>query len=150
MNINNKRHLVAAVVVLAALVGAGAAFATSKLTGNSHHAPMRFAMPGGGPMQGGGGGGPRFGGPQGGGNNDLATAASYLGISQDTLRSDLQSGKTLAQVAKTTSGKSVSGLIAAIVAKEKSDATASAKNLQAQVTAMVNGTFPGPHGLRNG
>ncbi|HEY3961220.1 MAG TPA: hypothetical protein VGL84_01720 [Gaiellaceae bacterium] len=142
MKFNDKRHLVAAAVVLAALVGAGTAFATTKLTGNGHHhAPMRFTMPGGGgPMQS-GGGGPRFGAPQGG-NNDLATAAIYLGISQDTLRSDLQSGKTLAQVAKATSGKSVAGLIAALVAKEKTDSAAA-------VTAMVNGTFPGPHGLRN-
>ncbi len=48
-----------------------------------------------------------------------AAAASYLGISEATLRGDLASGKTLAQIAASTPGKSVSGLKAAILAAEK-------------------------------
>jgi hypothetical protein len=46
-------------------------------------------------------------------------AAQYLGISQATLRSELQSGKSLAQVASATQGKSVEGLKAAIMAAAK-------------------------------
>jgi hypothetical protein len=45
-----------------------------------------------------------------------AVAAQYLGISLATLRSELQSGKTLAQIASSTPGKSVAGLKAAIIA----------------------------------
>ena len=45
----------------------------------------------------------------------LDTAAKYLGVSEATLRSDLQSGKSLADVAK-SKGKSVSGLEAALLA----------------------------------
>ncbi len=46
-------------------------------------------------------------------------AAQYLGISQATLRGELQSGKSLAQVASATPGKSVEGLKAAIMAAAK-------------------------------
>lgn len=46
-------------------------------------------------------------------------AAQYLGISRATLRSELQSGKSLTQIASTTPGKSVAGLKAAILATSK-------------------------------
>jgi hypothetical protein len=46
-------------------------------------------------------------------------AAQYLGISADTLRNDLESGKSLAQIASSTPGKSVEGLKAAIVSAKK-------------------------------
>ena len=62
--------------------------------------------------------GHRFGfglGPDGG-FGILDTAATYLGLSEDALRTALD-GKTLAQVAKDR-GKSVSGLVAALVAAE--------------------------------
>lgn len=67
----------------------------------------------------GGGGffGHRFGG--GGLHSGLTAAAKYLGISEATLRSDLASGKSLSQIASTTSGKSAAGLKAAIIAAEK-------------------------------
>ena len=58
------------------------------------------------------------GGP-GGPGGDLSAAAPYLGISEDTLRTDLQSGKTLAQIADATSGKSASGLVEALLAADK-------------------------------
>ena len=114
MNINKKMLLGAAMVFVVALVGAGVALAGSKGKGggrNSGRPPMM--LPG----------------------DDLAAAATYLGISQSTLQSDLQSGKTLAQIADATSGKSASGLIAALVTQEESE-------LQSRVTAMVNGTLP--------
>jgi uncharacterized membrane protein len=60
-------------------------------------------------------GAPMIGGPFGQG---LDTAAKYLGVSEATLRSDLQSGKSLADVAK-SKGKSVSGLEAALLADAK-------------------------------
>jgi hypothetical protein len=56
----------------------------------------------------------RFG--RGGFGGRRAAAAQYLGISRATLRSELQSGKTLAQIASSTTGKSVAGLKAAMIA----------------------------------
>jgi len=48
-------------------------------------------------------------------NAPIAAAATYLGLSQVDLRTQLQSGKTLAQIAQ-AQGKSVSGLEDAMVA----------------------------------
>ncbi len=71
--------------------------------------------------------GPGFGrGPMVEGNT-FAAAATYLGISEADLRTKLQSGQTLAQIA-TAAGKSRDGLIQALVA----DAT---KNIDAAVAA---------------
>jgi hypothetical protein len=100
-----------------------------------------------------------LGGPRGGGGHhvgDLATAASYLGVTQAQLRTDLEAGKSLADVAKATDGKSVDGLIAAIVAAEKdrlakavtagtlteAQQTQILANLEARVTDLVNGVRP--------
>jgi hypothetical protein len=47
------------------------------------------------------------------------TAAGYLGVSPSDLRSDLRSGKTLAQIADATPGKSSAGLVDALVATRK-------------------------------
>ena len=47
-------------------------------------------------------------------------AEDYLGISAATLRTDLASGKTLAQIASATPGKTVDGLKAAVLATAKS------------------------------
>jgi hypothetical protein len=47
-------------------------------------------------------------------------AEDYLGISAATLRTDLASGKTLAQIASTTHGKTADGLKAAVLATTKS------------------------------
>ncbi len=54
-----------------------------------------------------------------GGLGGHGVAAQYLGISAATLRSELQSGKSLAQIASSTPGKSVEGLKAAIVSAAK-------------------------------
>jgi ribosomal protein L10 len=100
-------------------------------------------------------GGPGFGRGHGPGD-DLAAAASYLGITTAQLLSDLQSGQTLAQVASATSGKSADGLIAALVSHETQEldaAVAAGKLTQAQeqevlatlqqhVTDLVNGVRP--------
>jgi hypothetical protein len=100
---------------------------------------------------------------RGHGGELLQTAATYLGVSVQTLLADLRAGKTLAQVADATAGKSAAGLIAALVAHEKqelADAVSAgrltqtqadriAANLQQRVTALVNGTFT-RHGPRGG
>ena len=97
--------------------------------------------------------GPGFGRGLGG---DLKTAADYLGLTTSALRTDLRSGKTLAQVADATSGKSSAGLIAALVADEQAklaaavtagkltqaQADAITANLTQRVTDRVNGTRP--------
>src|SRR3954453_7324463 len=73
--------------------------------------PLLGPGPLGGPGHGPGGPGPRgFGGPFGG----LDGAASYLGLTEQQLRDKLQSGKSLADIAKATNGKTVDGLKAAI------------------------------------
>jgi hypothetical protein len=103
------------------------------------------------------------GGPpgQGGGPPGAAAIAAYLGLSQSDLGSDLQDGKTLAQIA-TAQGKTVSGLEAAIVADAKShlDAEVAAgtittaqeasrlAGLQAHVDDMVNSNGPPAGGMR--
>jgi hypothetical protein len=97
------------------------------------------------------GGGPGFGHH----HYDLDEAAAYLGLSEDALRTRLESGETLAQVAQ-AEGKSVSGLIDALVAEEKqelADAVTAGRltqaqadehltSLRARVTDKVNGVRP--------
>jgi hypothetical protein len=92
----------------------------------------------------------------------LDAAASYLGLPEAQLRSDVESGKTPAQVAE-AQGKSVDGLIRALVedAKAKLDAAVAAgrltseredsilSDLKEHITEFVNGTHaagrqPGP------
>ena len=84
-------------------------------------------------------------------------AAAYLGLTEAQLRTQLENGKTLAQVAKDR-GKSVDGLVKAIVdaRTKKLDAAVKAGrltktdeqmllgDLKQRVTDMVNGTFR-PH-----
>jgi hypothetical protein len=82
------------------------------------------------------------------GAGELASAASYLGLTRVQLRSELKSGKTLAQVAESTSGKSVSGLIDAILSARVAGSNAQAKGALPQsrlasvrdhITAKVEG-----------
>ena len=84
---------------------------------------------------------PAFGGGHFGhhGGPGLDAAAKYLGLTEAKLRTELESGKTLAQVAK-AQDKSVDGLIAALKAdaKQKLDAAVKAGRLtQAQETRML-------------
>ena len=98
-------------------------------------------------------------GPPGGGVRILATAvAGYLGLSETELRTQIESGKSLAQVA-TAQGKPVEGLKAAILAEAKSHldqavtagklTAAQAKTILAELTShiddLVNRTGPPPH-----
>jgi hypothetical protein len=68
----------------------------------------------------------------------LATAADYLGLSQRQLKSELSSGKSLAQIANSTSGKSSAGLIAALETTKKQQLAAAAASLPASVTREVD------------
>jgi len=108
---------------------------------------------------------PFFGGPHGDGGpgfghrgpGSLDAAAKYLGLTVTELHTQLESGKTLAQIAK-DKGKTVDGLKAAITAdtKAKLDAAVKAGNLtQAQaddilkrmtdrLDDLVTGTGGGP------
>ena len=90
----------------------------------------------------------RDGGPNGG----LDAAATYLGISADALATQLRSGKTLAQVADATTGKSAAGLIDALVADATKRLGSNVPpDLRQHITDLVNGTMPrfgpprGPH-----
>jgi hypothetical protein len=61
----------------------------------------------------------RPGGGIGGGGTTTQAASGYLGLSVTQLRSQLRSGKTLAEIAKATAGKSEAGLIEALLAARK-------------------------------
>jgi urease accessory protein UreF len=91
-----KRSLMIAVAVAAVLAGAVVA-ATSGGGGNGHGTGHRPAV------------------SDAAGVGELTVAASYLGVPRTTLRKDLRSGQTLAQIASSTSGKSTAGLIDALV-----------------------------------
>jgi hypothetical protein len=85
----------------------------------------------------------------------LDAAAAYLGLSEDQLRAQLESGKSLAEVAK-AKAKSVDGLIDALVADAKkhldeevaeghltkSQAEQMLSRLEDGIRAMVNGEPP--------
>jgi hypothetical protein len=88
----------------------------------------------------------------------VKTASAYLGLSLGELRTQLQSGKSLAQIADATAGKSKDGLIQAIVADETAQidkavadgkltadqATRMKTGLTERVTRMVENTGMGP------
>ena len=85
----------------------------------------------------------------------LDAAASYLGLSEDQLRTQLENGKTLAEVAK-SQNKSVDGLVDAIVADAKQHLDAAVKagkitksqedsilsDMKARTKDFVNGKAP--------
>src|SRR6266566_2709330 len=107
-------------------------------------------------------GGPGFGhGPGGGHGDDLDAAATYLSTTTSDLVTQLQAGKTLAQIA----GAKTSGLVAALVAHEKTELAAAVTagrlthaqadqiipTLTQHFTDLVNGTLRDrggpPHGF---
>jgi hypothetical protein len=110
-------------------------------------------------------GGPGLGHHGGRGFHHLDAAAEYLGLTEAELRTQLRNGQTLAQVAQ-AQGKTVDGLVDALVADEKAEldaAVAAGRITQAQADeqlaraeerfeALVDGTMPerGPRGFRFG
>ncbi|HTD10325.1 MAG TPA: hypothetical protein VK680_15680 [Solirubrobacteraceae bacterium] len=68
----------------------------------------------------------------------LTTAAGYLGSSPAQLRGELSSGKSLAEIANATSGKSSQGLIEALEAADRRRLASVAARLQTRITARVD------------
>jgi hypothetical protein len=90
-------------------------------------------------------GGPGFGHMGFARVDPLSTAASYLGLTEAQLRAQLQSGKSLADIAKATPGKTVAGVEDALVAAATKAIDANTKltadqkaQLIAKVKAMVD------------
>jgi hypothetical protein len=74
----------------------------------------------------------------------LLTASSYLGVPASQLRGELQSGKSLAEIANATSGKSSAGLLNVLLAAAKERLAAVQASLPQRVAALVNGVrMPG-------
>jgi polyhydroxyalkanoate synthesis regulator phasin len=92
----------------------------------------------------------------------LDEAASYLGLTESELRSELQEGKSLAQVAR-DHGKSVDGLVDALVASPKerldqavasgritqAEANSTLADLKERITERVESTDLGPRRFRS-
>jgi hypothetical protein len=75
-----------------------------------------------------------FLGPRpGGGRGRMSVAARYLGLSAATLRSDRRAGRSLAEIAASTPGKSVAGLQAALT--EAAQARIAAATASGRITA---------------
>jgi hypothetical protein len=128
-----RRKIIGAAVFSAAIAGGGIAgvvlgspATSSAATSGSTTTTAPSARPGRGMGQG----------------PELDAAAKALGISTDTLMSDLKGGKTIAQVAA-SKGVAVSAVISAMVAAAKSDFDS---NVTQRITDEVNGTFERPHG----
>src|SRR5215471_16716040 len=117
---SSRRTFLAAAAGILCLAGAGIAVAATHGNGGSSttaagvpavltHGTPHGARPFG------------FGFRRGGPGGELEAAASYLGITTQQLLTDLRSGKTLAQIADGTSGKSAAGLVQALVTHEKQE-----------------------------
>ncbi len=70
----------------------------------------------------------------------LGTAAGYLGVSRAQLRAELNAGKSLAEIANATSGRSAAGLIEALVTARKAQLATAAAELPKHVAAEVQRT----------
>lgn len=160
-----KRLDVTPAELQAALQGAfdariDAAVEAGKLTKEQGAAMKQRSKDGGLPFFGGRGhggfGGPGHHGGSGHHGKSLAAVATYLGLTQAELRAELESGKTLAQIAK-AQGKSVDGLKAKLKAEAKTKLDAAVKagritqaradQMLARMTErlddMIAGTFKG-------
>jgi F0F1-type ATP synthase delta subunit len=154
-------------VVAVALVVAGGAFAAGKHHGSKASAATGLTV--GSFVASSTSTTTHDGGPGHGPSDELAAAATYLGLSQADLQTALQSGKTLAQVADATTSKSTAGLIDALVAAEQTEIAAAVTageltqaqsdqitpTLKARFTDLANGVRPerGPgfgHGFGHG
>lgn len=143
MVLSLKRRLAAAgVAVVVAFIGAGTAAACH---GGDARADMHGVMAA------------KFALRHHGGHHHmglLSLPSAYLGLSKDAIKAQLESGKTLAQIADATPGKSAAGLVNFVVASAKTKLdvwVANSKISQAQedtwlaklgakVTVAVNST----------
>jgi hypothetical protein len=180
--VTSQHKLIAGTVAVALLAGGGAALAAFELSASSSTAATPPAVTatfgdndgvgsyGLGPGRLGGRGlGGGLGPGDDGGFDDrgaglgragflgsgLGAAANYLELTQSALRAQLAGGQTLAQVA-TAQGKTVDGLVSAMVAAQRKALTAAVSsgflaqaqadrlsaNLEATTRALVNGLRP--------
>jgi hypothetical protein len=163
-----KRLGVTPAQLKAALAGAygdrlDAAVAAGKITKEQADVMKQRAKDGAPPLF----GGHHFGGPGGPGEHhggglfmSLDAAATYLGVTEAQLHTELESGKSLAEVAK-AEGKSVDGLKKALAAEGKKKLDAAVKDgrltqaqadeletrLNEHLDGVLNGTgrLGGPH-----
>jgi hypothetical protein len=156
MSFRSRPALAVLAVAVLALAGGGAAFAVTKSRGNQSQGTGTTQQQGNQNQNQDRRCGPGFfgrGSP--GPAGFMSAAASYLGLTNAQLASKLQSGQTLAEVAK-AQGKSVDGLKAAMV-KQASDRLQQAvddgnlteqqktqllQELQSHLDDIVNGTLP--------
>jgi hypothetical protein len=114
-----KRRLALAVALLAVLAGGTAVALGATGSGNR--------------------GGHRHHAHAGAHHGLLAAASGYLGVPAGQLRSELASGKTLAQIADSTPGKSEAGLVSALVATGKQRLQSASGKLTTRIQALVQG-----------
>jgi uncharacterized protein (DUF433 family) len=134
-----RRKIIGAAMFSAAIAGGGIA---GVVLGNP--ASSSAATASGGSTTTSPGDRPSHGMGRGLGHGDLGldAAAKAIGITTDALRSQLEAGKTIAQVAK-AHGVDVQKVIDAMVADAKTKLEA---NLEKIITDRVNGTFERPDG----
>ena len=152
MKLSNRAQF-GIVVAACALAAAGAAYATSKI--RHSHSSASGLTPGYVGARARGWDGRPFGL---GRRDNLSIAASYLGLSEESLFEQLRSGKSLAEIANATSGKSAAGLIDALVKDAQvglaqavkdgritqDQADTIAADLEARITELVNGPLLHP------
>jgi hypothetical protein len=132
----NRKHVLAGLAVTGVLAGAVAGGGVALASAGSARTPAvtTAAQPASGWCDGGPG---DMHGMWSGQQPVLTAAAGYLGVSQSQLISQLQAGKSLADVAK-AQDKSVTGLKNAILTAMTSSINASTRLSAAQKTAMIN------------
>src|SRR5205823_8883113 len=113
------RSIAAGAIVVLSVMGAGAALGagTNKGKGSSKTSATSALAKTQNRANAGHGNGVR-------GGDDFDAAVAYLGLTPAQVQTDLAAGKTLAQIAAATSGKSADGLIAALVGAEKTEIAA--------------------------
>src|ERR1700729_632486 len=70
--------------------------------------------------------------------HDLSVAAAYLGVPTAQLSRELSSGKTLAQIADATGGRSSAGLADSLVAVHRAKLAAAGTKLPQRIAAEIN------------
>lgn len=133
-----KLELAARTEALVAAIGGRAALAADKLTPKATALKSRIAagdIPLAGLWR---GDGPGHGDGPGRRGVELDAAATYLGLSEAALRTRLQSGDTLAEIA-TAQGRTSAALVAALVAAAKTDL--GAKVAEGRITEAQRATI---------
>jgi hypothetical protein len=141
LNRSLKQKLLAGIALAAVIAGGTVAVVTA---GTDHHASNSAGNSASAGAKGTG----RTAPP--GGRGDLSAAARYLGVTPAKLRGQMRSGRTLAQVAASTSGKSEAGLIGAIITAREArlSAAVSAGALSRADESAILATLPRRVALR--